>query len=139
MINLDQQSRPRQMPQQMPMPQPQPTAPQGAAAGQQAAGPAVLFRQPQPAAPQPQTAPAGVGGPAGAGPGQPGPGAQSQPQKPMTALERFQLEQARLQELHGIIGQAQAKLDAVRAAMGKKPETGTQYEQAVKGAGHASR
>lgn len=131
MINLDQQRRPQ--------PAPQPMAPQGAAAGQQAAGPAVLFQQPQPTAPQPQMTPAGPGGPAGAGPGQPGPGAQSQPQRPMTALERFQLEQAKVQELYGIIGQAQAKLDAVRAAMGKKPETGTQYEQAVKGAGHASR
>jgi len=138
MITLDQQSRPRPAPQ----PMPQPMVPQGAAAGQQAAGPAVLFRQPQPTAPQPQMAPAGAGGAAGAagvGPGQPGPGAQSQPQRPMTALERFQLEQAKLQELYGIIGQAQAKLDAVRAAMGKKPETGTQYEQAVKGSGHGNR
>lgn len=137
MINLDQQNP--QLRQQRPAPQPM--VPQGAAAGQQAAGqqpagPAVLFRGPQAQAPVGQPT-AAAGQPPG--PGQPASGPQPQPQKPISPLERFQMEQAKLQELYGIIGQAQAKLDAVRAAMGKKPTAGTQYEQAVKGSGHANR
>ncbi len=131
MINLDEQG-PRRPGMQGATPQgviPQGQAPQ--AAGQQASGPAVLFRQPQAAAQQPQAA---MGGP-----GQPGAQSQPQPQKPLNPLERLQAEQTRLQELYGIIGQAQAQLEAVRSAMGKKPAAGTQYEQAMKGSANANR
>lgn len=138
-------------PQQRPMPQttvpqgviPQSAVPQGAAGGQQAVGPAVLFRQPQAAVVQPQAVPLNVGQPPNAGQplnaGQPVADAQAQPPMPMSPLERLQVEHARLQELYGIIGQARAKLDAVRTALGKKSEAGSQYEQAVKGAGNANR
>jgi hypothetical protein len=57
-------------------------------------------------------------------------------------MQRFQMEQSRLQELQGIIGQAQARLAAVRAAMGKQGSdagTGSQYAQALKGNGNGNR
>ncbi len=115
MINLD-QTRPVQQP-----------------ATQQQLGAGALFQQtqPQPRLPIGQAA-AASGQPAAAlGRGQSS--WQGQTPKPMNALERFQIEQARLQELLGIINQAQAKLDSVRSAMGKGPKVNTRYEDAVKG------
>ena len=136
MINLDEQGPRRAMPQGAgPQGQASQAAGQPAGGPQQAGGPAVLFRQPQAAGQQPQAAMGGPGQMGAAAQQQP----QTQPKKPLNPLERLQAEQARLQELYGIIGQAQAQLEAVRSAMGKKPAAGTQYEQAMKGSANANR
>jgi competence protein ComEA len=138
MINLDEQGQRRPVPGAMgaaamgPAGAGGPAGGGAAGGGPRAAGPAVLFRQP----PAQGSAAQGPGAMAGGPAGQAGPAAGLEP------MQRFQMEQARLQELQGIIGQAQARLAAVRAAMGKQDAnagTGSQYAQALKGNGNGNR